>query len=542
MRRDRCSLIMLAAVMTTCRWLMASFPSEVTCPGPFNDHQQGLAYDGMGSIFWSQGRDVIKTDLAGNELARITDNSFHWGDLDYYQGKVYVAVTHGGDPSDQYVYVYDAADLSYITRGAVPETTWGAGGLGIHDGRVIVVGHLPEELGIDENYAYEYDIDLNYVQTHTINSGYTMWGIQTATWSDGYWWFACYGMPDNPALLVTDNNFNLVCTYYIDGLDYPFAGVGYGFAGIGGGRFLQTIFADGRSDPRRATLESYGFLVPGPPSPALLNHWKFDDTHTVGTETWTSNSAGPEDGRVFSDVTHHASGGASFGYMHFNGGLQEESTTAESRIQVDPAAVNDLGTNAVTLSCWVRITDAEFDTNSGENRFNPVMIRAEALGPAPEGDIPLLGTYCPLRDDLKRVYFFTGDPDAPTQCISDTLARTDFGTDGTWHHYAMTADRTTGIMKIYHNGSVIKTATDQTGPMPITYTWFAMGCSQASETTWVYSSEFDLDDVQIYAAALSDDQIAWLAANPGLPVPAPATIALLGLGARTLIRRRRNQR
>jgi len=213
----------------------------------------------MAAIFWSQGRDVIKTDLAGNELARITDPSFHWGDLGYYKGKVYVAVDHGDRPSDQYVYVYDAKDLSYITRAPVPETTWGAGGLGIDDdGRIIVVGHLPEDEGHDENYAYEYDLELKHIKTHTIASGYTRWGIQTATWSDGFWWFACYGYEKGPPakILKTDNAFKLVKTYDLD--DYHYAGVGYGFAGIGNGKFLETTFAEGRhSTTRKATLVTY---------------------------------------------------------------------------------------------------------------------------------------------------------------------------------------------------------------------------------------------------------------------------------------------
>ena len=275
---------------------------------------------------------------------------------------------------------------------------------------------------------------------------------------------------------------------------------------------------------------------PGSPAPdqivrveaGLLNHWKFDDLYSVGTTNWTSNSGGEEDGRVFSAVTYNASGGASAGYMHFTGGSQSASSTAESRIQVDTAAVNDLSRNAVTLSYWVRITHDEFD-NTG-NRFCPVFIRANDLAPAPEGDDGSLGGYCPLRDSTRKVYFFAGDTDHPsgTQLISDGLGRADFGADdSSWHHYAMTADRTTGIMKIYHNGSVIKEGTGLTGPMPISYRWFPMGCAQSSDTTWSFQSEFDLDDVQMYATALDDAQVAWLTANPGRSIPVPGTLIVI---------------
>ena len=277
---------------------------------------------------------------------------------------------------------------------------------------------------------------------------------------------------------------------------------------------------------------------PGSPAPdqivrveaGLLNHWKFDDLYTVGTTNWTSNDVGPEDGQVFSEVAYNASGGASGGYMHFNGGQQEPaSSTAESRIQVDTAAVNDLGRNAVTLSYWVRITHAEFDQVL--NRFCPVFIRANKLANGSEGDDPFLGGYCPLRGATLKVYFFTGDTDHPsgTQLISDELTRGHFGADdGLWQHYAMTADRTSGIIKIYHNGSVIKQGTGLTGPMPYSYNNFPMGCAPGgSETMWSYQSEFDLDDVQMYATALSDSQVAWLTANPGLPIPPDGSLIVI---------------
>ena len=129
----------------------------------------------------------------------------------------------------------------------------------------MVVGGMPDDIGdyddpndYDKNFVYEYDMDLNYVQTHTIDSGHTVWGIQTASWSDGHWWFGCYGMPDNPGILKTDASFNLIDSYYIESLPYPFAGFGYGFAGVGGGKFLQTDYDDGRNgSTRRAVLATY---------------------------------------------------------------------------------------------------------------------------------------------------------------------------------------------------------------------------------------------------------------------------------------------
>ena len=61
--------------------------------------------------------------------------------------------------------------LSEVARHKVAEVVYGAGGIGCHAGRFIVVGGLPP--GIEENYAYEYDTDFKFVRKHTIQSGYT---------------------------------------------------------------------------------------------------------------------------------------------------------------------------------------------------------------------------------------------------------------------------------------------------------------------------------------------------------------------------------
>ena len=249
-----CVFVLLTGCQKPQSSILDSFPSEVSCPGTYPRHQQGLAYDGKDAIFWSNTRRLVKTDLEGN-LLKVVTVAEHHGDLDYYQGKVYVAVNFGKfnqEPgkADNWIYVYDAEDLSYISKHAAPEVVHGAGGIAVHDGRIMVVGGLP--VGYEENYVYEYDMDLNYVQTHTIASGYTYLGIQIATWSDGYWWFACYGLrnPNRPGkLLKTDDSFKLVATYDQEG--YPNAGFAYGFAGIGDGKFLITIDGYG---PRKAEL------------------------------------------------------------------------------------------------------------------------------------------------------------------------------------------------------------------------------------------------------------------------------------------------
>ncbi|MCA9004454.1 MAG: hypothetical protein KDA70_04205, partial [Planctomycetaceae bacterium] len=88
--------------------------------------------------------------------------------------------------------------------------TFGAGGIACHAGKFIVVGGLPK--GVNENYLYEYDANFKFIKKHILKSGYTLMGIQTATFADNKWWFGCYGSE----LLTADVNFNFTAKYDLD--------------------------------------------------------------------------------------------------------------------------------------------------------------------------------------------------------------------------------------------------------------------------------------------------------------------------------------
>lgn len=183
------------------------------CEGDYAGHLQGVCVDDEGSIFWSFTTELVKTDAAGHISKKIPVASHH-GDLCYSEGRIYVAVNLGkfNDPkgnADSWVYVYDAKSLDLIAKHETQEAFHGAGGIGVRDGRFYVVGGLPD--GIQENYVYEYDADFNFQKKHVIDSKWTMLGIQTATFHDGFWWFGCYGK--TTPLLKTDANFQMVGRY-----------------------------------------------------------------------------------------------------------------------------------------------------------------------------------------------------------------------------------------------------------------------------------------------------------------------------------------
>lgn len=190
---------------------------EIVCPGSYGGHLQGITTDDAKAIYWSFTTDLVKTDSEGKLLNRITVPNHH-GDLTYHDGKIYVAVNLGKFNREEgharsWVYVYDAEKLDLLSKHSIPEVVHGAGGIDYHNNRFYIVGGLPE--GYDENYVYEYDEGFEFLKKHTIKSGYTRLGIQTACYAQGYWWFGCSGNPRT--LLKTDESFELLGKYDFDG-------------------------------------------------------------------------------------------------------------------------------------------------------------------------------------------------------------------------------------------------------------------------------------------------------------------------------------
>ncbi|MBX7259352.1 MAG: hypothetical protein K1Y02_23520 [Candidatus Hydrogenedentes bacterium] len=193
---------------------------RIDCAGQYGGHLQGVVTDSADgnptAIFWSFTVALVKTDLKG-QLIKAIDVPTHHGDLACHEGKVYVAVNlklFNEEPgkADSWIYVYDANDLTLLTKHAVPEVVHGAGGVEFHNGHFFVVGGLP--VGYTENYVYEYDADFKFVKRHVVASGYTDKGIQTVSFFNGAWWFGCYGKPEE--LLKADENFGSLAKYQED--------------------------------------------------------------------------------------------------------------------------------------------------------------------------------------------------------------------------------------------------------------------------------------------------------------------------------------
>lgn len=223
---------------------------NVTCKGTYQHHLQGICAD-KETIYWSFTTTLVKTDVDGKLLKKVPVANHH-GDLCLHDGKLYVAVNLGkfNDPqgnADSWVYVYDAESLKELARHEVQEVFHGAGGIGVRDDHFFVVGGLPD--GVEENYVYEYDGDFKFVKKHSIKSGHTHLGIQTATFAHDRWWFGCYGSPK--ILLVTDADFQMGGRYEFD--------CSLGIEGLADGRLLS---ASGRCEKNKGCTGGVQVAVP----------------------------------------------------------------------------------------------------------------------------------------------------------------------------------------------------------------------------------------------------------------------------------------
>lgn len=163
--------------------------SNVECAGDYQHHLQGVCTNEKDAIFWSFTTQLVKTDVSGKVVKSVAVMDHH-GDLCFHKGQLFVAVNLGkfNDPkgnADSWVYVYDPDTLGFVAKYETQEVVHGAGGIGVANDRVYVVGGLPD--GVQENDIYEYDLKFKFVQTHVIKSGWTKLGIQTAAFHDGVW-------------------------------------------------------------------------------------------------------------------------------------------------------------------------------------------------------------------------------------------------------------------------------------------------------------------------------------------------------------------
>jgi hypothetical protein len=261
----RRTFLVVSVCFTVCTAFAAPPPSafrEASCEGSYPRHVQGICTNGKDAIYWSWTESLVKTDVDGRILKSVPAPN-HQGDLCYHDGKVYVAVNLGkfnqpAGKADSWVFVYDADTLAELSRHPVQQAVHGAGGMAWKDERFFIVGGLPPDG--KENYVYEYDEKFTFLKRHILDSGYTLMGIQTVEYTQGAWWFGCYGKP--PVLLRADEDFKVTGEWNFN--------AAVGIAALPDGRFL---IAENKVDASKKNTARVRFfradaekgLVPAPP-------------------------------------------------------------------------------------------------------------------------------------------------------------------------------------------------------------------------------------------------------------------------------------
>lgn len=110
-------------------------------------------------------------------------------------------------------------------------------------------------------------------------------------------------------------------------------------------------------------------------------------------------------------------------------------------------------------------------------------------------------------------------------------------TTGQWQHLGLRFDNATHVWELYRNAQLCSRLTNTSGAN-FWYDW-VLGGNPSGPVGGTSRYLGLMDDVQVYDTALSPQDIAWLAANPGQALPEPATAMVLVAGAALCLLRRR---
>lgn len=188
-----------------------------------------------------------------------------------------------------------------------------------------------------------------------------------------------------------------------------------------------------------------------------------------------------------------------------------------------------IGTGNATLSAWVKYDDPQLDAAAGP------LIGAIA-GKGQLGVVNGHGLYV-LDNKL-------GYQARSSSVYADTYSDIAFN-DGQWHYVVGVLERglTNGV-RLYVDSVLQSTPGDSTSLVGLDLnddSSFFVGCRDWPADINRFHFNGQIDDVQLYDYALTQDDIDFLYANPGVAIPEPTLLALLGFGAAGLLRRNRRR-
>lgn len=230
-------------------------------------------------------------------------------------------------------------------------------------------------------------------------------------------------------------------------------------------------------------------------------------TFDEGSGTTAADSAGGNNGTLVGNtLPQWVAGRIGPHALSFSGDGAFLSTTAQSAVQTAQDLSPVLGGTA-TLTAWIKTTQ------TGNNTLwsAPAITGVEQAG---------------AGNDIRYGYIdASGDIGVGTGNGPGAVSTSPIN-DGNWHHVAFTRDAVSGVVQVFVDGMLNSSATDPAGPITSQFRLIGAQSDVAGDgVTFQGATYFNgqLDDIHIYNAVLSNNQIAALGEIPATPTLTSAT-------------------
>ncbi len=238
--------------------------------------------------------------------------------------------------------------------------------------------------------------------------------------------------------------------------------------------------------------------------PSLAGWWKLDE---AGGSTAVDASGG--------DNTAILAGGAERGPGRFGGALVLDGKDAHAAIP-NAAALDRLQEKNYTIAAWYKPAARPAGKDAEDNgAYHAVVMKT--------------GIHEGLKYGADQR--FAMDHWLADNTGAAAVSNTAFP-PGAWYHVAGVVNRTDGTVRVYVNGRLEGTHmwTPATAPRDYgTATW-KIGCAAPGAARYRWAAEGAIDDVRLFARALSQNEIKALAGGPGAAVAPALTITSPGAG------------
>jgi hypothetical protein len=207
-----------------------------------------------------------------------------------------------------------------------------------------------------------------------------------------------------------------------------------------------------------------------------------------------------------------------------------------SHVDLGNDAALSMGTGNVSITAWVK--------------FGPMAAHGVIAGKGIMADDSGYGL---IALNTGQVCFQARTPFAYREVYSNDTGGNwvGFANDEQWHHVVGVLEReqvngtriyVDGVLQSHYYNDAVSTI-GWTHDLDSDTTSFCVGARYSTnmipsqQVMWYLDGS--VDDVQVYDYVLTQDDIDFLVANPGVAIPEPTLLALLGFGAAGLLRRNR---